>query len=209
MIWSIRGRSDQLWRCLFRDDSRRCGLPGGVGSKWQNALTKTNKAISQVLAPQPTPILPASHSAVPVPEPTPRTSWQSYLAAQQTRAPRTALVKLPPPRAQLVRLPEWRVGVLHGGASFEVFAAERVVAWMSDVLPGQLQSNRHETFQGSVAHAISGIGRVSKEVVGIHVLLSRLLFGDGTPSRLPLRVSLAKSTSAPLRLTASPNEASI
>ena len=40
---------------------------------------------------------------------------------------------------------------------------------------------------------------VSKEVVGIHVLLTRLLFGGGIPSRLLLRVSVAKPTSAPLR----------
>jgi hypothetical protein len=31
-----------------------------------------------------------------------------------------------------------------------------------------------------------------KEVVGIHVLLTRSPFGDGIPRRLPLRVSLAK-----------------
>jgi len=37
---------------------------------------------------------------------------------------------------------------------------------------------------------------VTKEVVGIRVLLTRLLFGDGIPRRLPLRVSLAKPTSA-------------
>ena len=40
---------------------------------------------------------------------------------------------------------------------------------------------------------------VTKEVVGIHVLLTRSLFGDGIPRRLLLRVSLAKPTSAPLR----------
>src|SRR5215469_11672878 len=41
----------------------------------------------------------------------PTVSGPSYLArAQQTRAPRAVLVKLPPPRAELVRLPEWRLG---------------------------------------------------------------------------------------------------
>jgi hypothetical protein len=40
---------------------------------------------------------------------------------------------------------------------------------------------------------------VNKEVVGIHVLLTRSLFGGGILRRLLLRVSLAKSTSAPLR----------
>ena len=40
---------------------------------------------------------------------------------------------------------------------------------------------------------------VTKEVVGIHVLLTRSLSGGGIPRRLLLRVSLAKPTSAPLR----------
>src|ERR1700746_3276099 len=40
---------------------------------------------------------------------------------------------------------------------------------------------------------------VSKEVVGIRVLLIRPLFGGGIPRRLLQRVSLAKLTSAPLR----------
>ena len=46
---------------------------------------------------------------------------------------------------------------------------------------------------------LSGILVVTKEVVGIHVLLTRSLFGDGTPRRLLPRVSLATLTSAPLR----------
>ena len=37
---------------------------------------------------------------------------------------------------------------------------------------------------------------ITKEVAGIHVLLSRSLFGDGIPRKLLLRVSLAKPTSA-------------
>jgi hypothetical protein len=40
---------------------------------------------------------------------------------------------------------------------------------------------------------------VTKEVVGIHVLPSRSLFGDGIPRRLPLRVSPEKPTSAALQ----------
>src|SRR5262249_44101719 len=39
---------------------------------------------------------------------------------------------------------------------------------------------------------------VTKEVVGIHVLLIRSLFGDSILRRLLRRVSLAKPTSAPL-----------
>ena len=42
-------------------------------------------------------------------------------------------------------------------------------------------------------------GRVSKEVVGIHVFLICPLSGEGTPHRLLPRVSPAKSTSAPLQ----------
>jgi hypothetical protein len=44
-----------------------------------------------------------------------------------------------------------------------------------------------------------GMQQVSKEAVGFRSLLTRSLFGDGIPRRLPLHVSLAKSTSAPLR----------
>ena len=40
---------------------------------------------------------------------------------------------------------------------------------------------------------------ITREVVGIHVLLTRSLFGDGILRRLLLRVSLAKPTSAVLR----------
>src|SRR5215469_16127475 len=46
---------------------------------------------------------------------------------------------------------------------------------------------------------VSALRAVTKEVVGIRVLLSRPLFGGGTLRRLLLRVSLGKSTSAPLR----------
>jgi hypothetical protein len=40
---------------------------------------------------------------------------------------------------------------------------------------------------------------VTKQVVGIHVLLTRSLFGEGIPRKLLQRVSLAKPTSAALR----------
>jgi hypothetical protein len=39
----------------------------------------------------------------------------------------------------------------------------------------------------------------TKQVAGIHVLLTRSLFGGDILHRLLRRVSLAKSTSAPLR----------
>ena len=40
---------------------------------------------------------------------------------------------------------------------------------------------------------------VTTAAVGIHVLMTGSLFGDDIPRRLLLRVSLPKSTSAPLR----------
>jgi hypothetical protein len=70
---------------------------------------KTNKAISQPLAQEPTP------QPTPTPGPTVST-WREYIAQHPEQfpfakpAPRAALVKLPPPRAQLVRVPEWRIG---------------------------------------------------------------------------------------------------
>jgi hypothetical protein len=45
----------------------------------------------------------------------------------------------------------------------------------------------------------SALRAVTKEVVGIRVLLTRLLFGDGIPRKLLRRVSAAKSTSASVR----------
>ena len=45
----------------------------------------------------------------------------------------------------------------------------------------------------------SALRAVTKEVVGLHVLLTGSLFGDDILRRLLLRVSLAKPTSAPLR----------
>ena len=51
----------------------------------------------------------------------------------------------------------------------------------------------------SVNAAMRNCVSIIKVVVGIHVLLTRSLFGGGIPRRLLLRVSLAKSTSAVLR----------
>ena len=104
---------------------------------------KTNKAISQVLAPQPT-----SLPITPAPEPTPHTSWQSDFAAQQTRAPRAVLAKLPPPKAQLVRLPQWRVG------------EQRPVTIPYEVEPGDVTAfevNEHLVPLGLVRHTSCSI----------------------------------------------------
>jgi hypothetical protein len=81
-------------------------IVGGVALLWRQEQTaeraKTSKAILQPPpAPEPIP------TPVPAADLPPDLDWQSYLAAQQQRAPRAALVKLPPPRAQLIRLPEW------------------------------------------------------------------------------------------------------
>jgi len=66
---------------------------------------KSTGAISEpALTPQPTP------TSVPTPQLSPYHDCPSYLAAQQQRAPRAALVKLPPPQAQLISLPDWKVG---------------------------------------------------------------------------------------------------
>jgi hypothetical protein len=55
----------------------------------------------------------------------------------------------------------------------------------------------HEFIQTPLAKQASS--SVTKEVVGIHVLLTRSFFGDGIPRRLLPRVLPAKPTSAPLR----------
>jgi hypothetical protein len=82
---------------------------GAVALLWRQQgaeRAKTNQAIAQPLTPQPTPA-PAA-TPVPTPVPLPPGSadrWKEYLAAQQRTAPRAILIKLPPPRAELVRLP--------------------------------------------------------------------------------------------------------
>jgi hypothetical protein len=52
-------------------------------------------------------------------------------------------------------------------------------------------------FVGGVLNEAREPQEVSKEVVGIHVLLTRSLFDDGIPRKLLLPVSPAKLTSAP------------
>jgi len=83
-------------------------LAGPLYTSWRQGDTrehaKTNKAISQPLAPQPT----------PQPTPTPGSTVSlgrqprgpEQLFRTETAEPRAVLVKLPPPRAQLVRVPE-------------------------------------------------------------------------------------------------------
>ena len=50
---------------------------------------------------------------------------------------------------------------------------------------------------GGVLNEDRELQEVSKEVVGIHVLLTRSLFGDGIPRKFLLPVSPVKLTSAP------------
>jgi hypothetical protein len=51
----------------------------------------------------------------------------------------------------------------------------------------------------AISNERRALEEVTKEAVGIHVLLTRSFFGDDIPRRSLLRVSLAKPTSAPLR----------
>jgi len=78
-------------------------LAGAIYASWRQwdaERAKTNQAISQPLAPQPTPVtLPPGNAS----------RWLEYLT-HNPPALRAVLVKLPPPRAQLVHLPEWRIG---------------------------------------------------------------------------------------------------
>jgi hypothetical protein len=52
-------------------------------------------------------------------------------------------------------------------------------------------------FVGGVLNEDRELREVSKEVVGIHALLTRSLFGDSIPRKLLLPVSPVKLTSAP------------
>jgi hypothetical protein len=58
--------------------------------------------------------------------------------------------------------------------------------------------NRDTAIVRESGKAISSL-QVMKEIVGIHALPIRSLFGDGIPRRLLRRVSPAKPTSVPLR----------
>jgi hypothetical protein len=64
-----------------------------------------------VATPEPISAAAPTQSAVATPTPTldPMPGSRPELAVA-SYAPRAALVKLPPPRAQLIRLPEWRIG---------------------------------------------------------------------------------------------------
>jgi hypothetical protein len=81
-----------------------------AGAVLTNLLHPARESIDSQIAPSPEQSATPAATPVPTPQPaplapapTPHTSWQSYLAAEQTRAPRAQLVKLSPPRAQLVR----------------------------------------------------------------------------------------------------------
>ncbi len=56
-----------------------------------------------------------------------------------------------------------------------------------------------ENFAGGALNEKQETAKVTKEVVGIHALLTRSFFGGGIPRRLLVRVSLTKSTSVPVR----------
>jgi hypothetical protein len=63
----------------------------------------------------------------------------------------------------------------------------------------QLDGELAKDFAGEVSNENQLLQEVIKEVVGIHVLLTRSLFGGGILRRSLPSVSLAKLTSAPLR----------
>ena len=71
--------------------------------QWNTERAKSTGTTSQPVASQPAPGPTVS-------------PWREYIAQHPEQfpyangAPRATLVKLPPPRAQLIRLPEWRVG---------------------------------------------------------------------------------------------------
>jgi hypothetical protein len=95
--------------------------------QWDTAERARDKAISQPLAPQPT----------PAPTLGPARSWREYLANNPS-APRAVLVKLPPPRAMLVRLPEWKIGEQRPVMmpyNLEVLAAYKGQLQSLDMLP--------------------------------------------------------------------------
>jgi hypothetical protein len=86
------------------------GVAGNLWRQWDSAeRAKTNQAISAPLTPQKAP------TPAPTPLPLPPGSasrWKNYLATQQQRAPRAALVT-PAPRAQLARPPVPRAQLVH------------------------------------------------------------------------------------------------
>ena len=79
----------------------------GVIANYSQRQPSATPAVKAMPTQQPVP----TPAATPVPLPSGSAErWKAYLATQQTKAPRAILVKLPPPRAQLVSLPEWSIG---------------------------------------------------------------------------------------------------
>jgi hypothetical protein len=73
----------------------------------------------------------------------------------------------------------------------------------SELFAQSLSRGRHgnsaENFAGGALNEKQETAKVTKEAVGIHVLLKRSFLGGSIPRRLLLRVSLTKSTSVPVR----------
>jgi hypothetical protein len=108
----ILGRSVQFGRSQTPANPLRTRRPGA--RRLHNCLSPVFPPSSPLAEKQSTPSAQGQQRATSWPTPvaaaTPIASWQSYLGAQQTRATRAALVQPPPPKAQLVRLPECRPG---------------------------------------------------------------------------------------------------
>jgi hypothetical protein len=83
-------------------------IAGGVATTWRREQmaerAKTNKAISQVLAPQPT-----SSPIMPAPEPSAH-ELAILFCGTTNKGAASCVSQIAPAQSSLVRLPEWRVG---------------------------------------------------------------------------------------------------
>ena len=77
--------------------------------------------------------------------------------------------------------------------------AEPLDLVISDMSAVELKPAVIFRLSGSEKNEVRALRAVTKEVIGIHILLMRLLFGGDILRRFLQRVSLAKSTSAPLQ----------
>ena len=114
-------RSGQARRPITRHSKSSLLLKGAIGLGLVVLLAASLALVSSRKPATPAPDLVLEHSKALLAQATssgqPATGWHSDGTAYgkagvigQRTAPRATLVKLPPPKAQLVRLPEWRVG---------------------------------------------------------------------------------------------------
>jgi hypothetical protein len=110
-----------------------------IGSAvWRQQSGQAERARSKAISPPALTPQPAHTPRLSTPELSPYHDWQSYLVAHQATAPRAALVKLPPPRARLISLPEWKPGETRSVMmlyNLEVLATYRGQLQSQDMLP--------------------------------------------------------------------------